>query len=81
MMTHAHRLTHWADDGPTSLDNLILLCHHHRLVHAGPWHIRGTGANTYAFEPPSGTSRCLAQTDRDRADAEPDDPGRAPPDG
>jgi hypothetical protein len=30
----AHHLTHWADGGPTDLDNLILLCaRHHTLVH------------------------------------------------
>ncbi|GMA20093.1 HNH endonuclease signature motif containing protein [Arsenicicoccus piscis] len=32
--TRAHHVTHWANGGPTSLDNLALLCdHHHRLVH------------------------------------------------
>lgn len=32
----AHHVEHWADDGPTSLDNLILLCRrHHRTVHEG----------------------------------------------
>ncbi|MGA9749025.1 MAG: HNH endonuclease signature motif containing protein, partial [Nocardioides sp.] len=37
----AHHLTHWADDGPTSLDNLVLLCRaHHTLIHATPWQVR-----------------------------------------
>jgi hypothetical protein len=30
----AHHIRHWADGGPTSMDNLLLLCrHHHRLLH------------------------------------------------
>ncbi|MFN8035192.1 MAG: DUF222 domain-containing protein [Acidimicrobiia bacterium] len=32
--TDAHHRVHWADGGPTSLENLVLLCRtHHRLVH------------------------------------------------
>ena len=32
----AHHIVHWADGGPTALDNLVLLCRpHHRLLHAG----------------------------------------------
>src|SRR5215831_16028242 len=33
---HAHHVEHWAHGGPTSLDNLVLLCSfHHRLLHEG----------------------------------------------
>ena len=32
----AHHIAHWVDGGPTSLDNLVLLCRrHHRVVHEG----------------------------------------------
>ena len=32
----AHHIHHWADGGPTSLENLTLLCtHHHTLLHEG----------------------------------------------
>jgi hypothetical protein len=58
MMTHAHHLRHWADGGPTSLDNLVLLCgHHHRLVHTGPWQIRRDGPAGFTFDPPPGCRR------------------------
>ena len=34
----AHHLIHWADGGPTSLDNLRLLCRrHHRMAHRSEW--------------------------------------------
>jgi hypothetical protein len=33
---HAHHVEHWVHGGPTSLDNLVLLCSfHHRLLHEG----------------------------------------------
>ncbi|WP_425388268.1 HNH endonuclease signature motif containing protein [Amycolatopsis taiwanensis] len=36
--THAHHVAHWAVGGPTSLQNLTLLCHHHhRLIHHSAW--------------------------------------------
>jgi hypothetical protein len=41
VMCHAHHLTHWADGGTTSLENLALVCgHHHRTLHHTPWQIR-----------------------------------------
>jgi hypothetical protein len=34
--TDAHHIVHWADGGPTSASNLVLLCRrHHRAVHGG----------------------------------------------
>jgi len=58
MMTHAHRITLWADGGDTSLGNLILLCgHHHRLIHSGPWVIRVEGPGRFEFDPPGAVSR------------------------
>jgi hypothetical protein len=66
-MTHAHHLQHWIDGGPTSLNNLILLCgHHHRLVHTGPWTIQPTGPAQFAFHPPPGTRRSLDRAPPDR---------------
>jgi hypothetical protein len=55
LMCHAHHIEHWVDGGPTSLDNLILLCgHHHRLVHSGPWQIRQQAPGRFGFDPPPG---------------------------
>jgi hypothetical protein len=68
IMCHAHHITHWADGGPTSLANLVLLCgHHHRLIHAGPWHIETTAPGKFTFHPPGATGRPAGD--------------RAPPDG
>ncbi|WP_165956524.1 HNH endonuclease signature motif containing protein [Kribbella antibiotica] len=37
-MCHAHHIIHWANGGPTSMQNLVLLCaSHHRAVHADQW--------------------------------------------
>jgi len=36
-----HHVVHWADGGPTSLGNNVLLCgSHHTAVHEGVWQIR-----------------------------------------
>jgi HNH endonuclease len=36
----AHHVVHWIHDGPTNLDNLVLLCsRHHWQVHEGGWQL------------------------------------------
>lgn len=43
---HAHHIVHWADFGPTDMDNLVLLCSfHHHLVHEGGWTLTGTATD------------------------------------
>ncbi len=35
-----HHVTHWADGGPTSVENCVALCgRHHRLIHHSDWRI------------------------------------------
>jgi hypothetical protein len=51
-MCHAHHIIYWADGGPTSLQNLVLLCAaHHRAVHAGQWAISITGSEVHVTRP------------------------------
>ncbi|MET8117958.1 DUF222 domain-containing protein [Micromonospora sp. NPDC005189] len=50
----AHHIRHWADGGPTSLDNAVLLCgHHHRHVHQADWVVRLAGDGHPEFVPPA----------------------------
>ena len=52
---HAHHKTHWADGGPTDLDNLILLCgYHHRFLHEHGWTIEDNGYGKPVFRKPDG---------------------------
>lgn len=52
---HAHHLWHWADGGPTDLQNLILLCdRHHHAVHDGGWAPGLHGDGTVAWTSPTG---------------------------
>ena len=38
--THIHHVWHWADGGPTDLDNLVTLCaRHHRTIHHTTWQL------------------------------------------
>jgi len=47
-----HHVTHWADGGPTVLENLILVCsHHHHLLHEGRWHATFDGHTLHTHRP------------------------------
>ncbi|WP_052060679.1 HNH endonuclease signature motif containing protein [Rhodococcoides fascians] len=52
--TESHHIWHWADGGPTDMDNLVLLCgFHHRLVHHSDWEVFiGTDQHPW-FVPPA----------------------------
>jgi hypothetical protein len=46
---------HWADGGPTALDNLVLLCRrHHTLVHEGGFEVERTTEGDLVFRRPDG---------------------------
>ncbi|WP_405059276.1 HNH endonuclease [Kribbella sp. NBC_01505] len=51
-MCHAHHVIHWVDGGPTSLQNLALVCSaHHRAVHKNQWTITITGGVVHVGRP------------------------------
>ena len=51
----AHHVEHWLDGGPTSLDNLVLLCRrHHRSVHEGLVDVRLLADGSLSFISPDG---------------------------
>jgi hypothetical protein len=50
-----HHIIHWADGGPTDLDNLIALCgFHHRLIHEHGWTISGNPNRQITWHHPTG---------------------------
>ena len=52
--SQVHHIVHWADGGPTSLDNAVLLCGaHHRLIHRGQWTVRLGNDRRPEFTPPT----------------------------
>uniref|UniRef100_UPI0019D1CE4D HNH endonuclease signature motif containing protein n=1 Tax=Rhodococcus sp. KRD162 TaxID=2729725 RepID=UPI0019D1CE4D len=52
--TEGHHIRHWADGGPTNLDNLVLLCgFHHRLIHHSDWEVFIADDNHPWFIPPA----------------------------
>jgi hypothetical protein len=65
---HAHHLTHWADGGPTNIDNLVTLCSaHHRRMHKGGWTATGVPGRDLRFHDPGG--RVLTRASPSRRDA------------
>ncbi|MBM4587779.1 DUF222 domain-containing protein [Rhodococcus hoagii] len=49
-----HHIKHWADGGPTDLDNLVLLCrYHHTLLHHSHWDVEIGVDRKPWFTPPS----------------------------
>lgn len=70
VMCHAHHIRHWADGGPTSLDNLVLACgHHHRTLHHTPWQVR-LGHDRSSSHPPNRTGRHRTGPDTDPGSSE-----------
>jgi hypothetical protein len=54
--TNGHHIQHWADGGPTDLENLVLLCgYHHRFLHEHDWTIDGDPNGKLIFHKPDGT--------------------------
>jgi hypothetical protein len=52
---HAHHRKHWADLGPTDLENLVLLCgYHHRFVHEHGWRVQVDPEGRPIFIRPNG---------------------------
>jgi hypothetical protein len=55
LFTDVHHIVHWADGGPTDLENLVTLCsHHHQRVHARQWEATGNANGVLRFIGPSG---------------------------
>jgi hypothetical protein len=47
-----HHIIPWLANGPTAIDNLVLLCrHHHTLVHQAGWTIMGPPSELRVFRP------------------------------
>jgi hypothetical protein len=71
-----HHIRHWADGGPTRLDNLTLLCRrHHRAVHEGAFTIAQRDEGTPMFYRPDGTCVEIAPAvPRGHQDVEPRGP-------
>ncbi len=51
--TDGHHIIHWADGGPTELENLVSLCRrHHRAVHEQGWRIHIADGSAVVEPPP-----------------------------
>jgi len=59
----AHHVTEWNDQGPTDIDNGMLLCRSgcHRGMHEGHWHVEGNPNRQLAFTDRDGTHIATTQ--------------------
>jgi hypothetical protein len=56
----AHHSIHWANDGNTDLDDLVLLCwYHHHLLHEQHWSLEPLGAGHFVLRDSDGNIRPL----------------------
>jgi hypothetical protein len=52
---HGHHILHWAQAGPTTLSNLVVLCRrHHRAVHEEGFQVRRLPDGALQFRRPNG---------------------------
>ena len=82
-ITDAHHVRHWADGGPTRLENLMLLCRrHHRALHEGGFRVNVTAAGAFVFTRPDGRVLSAAPPppvrSLHRLTVDPDPPARVP---
>ncbi|WP_373046211.1 HNH endonuclease signature motif containing protein [Vulgatibacter sp.] len=69
----AHHIVHWAQGGPTNLDNLLLLCkRHHTLVHEGGFRCEVVGG-LLQFRMPDGSLLSEEPLERPPRAEEPDE--------
>lgn len=53
--TVAHHIEYWENNGPTDINNLVLLCHHHHhLLHEGGWTLTRDEYAEFQFTSPDG---------------------------
>ncbi|SDW13237.1 HNH endonuclease [Saccharopolyspora shandongensis] len=53
----AHHIVHWADGGPTEINNMVMTCaHHHRVIHNQHWKIEMQDSRP-VFIPPTSVDR------------------------
>lgn len=71
---HAHHVVHWADGGPTTDSNCLLLCaRHHHAIHDGRWGLTFDGT-TATWTDPHGRGYDTPPPEK----RPPDDPGELP---
>ncbi|TDO52754.1 HNH endonuclease [Kribbella sp. VKM Ac-2527] len=72
-MCEAHHLVHWANGGPTRVENLVLLCKaHHIDVHHGHWTITMVNSQPRLSRP--GWANPISAPPPDHSTADPPDP-------